>query len=592
LGITNGATTVVEVPNRPSYVYVQLRSSQYEVIQAFNSVVSPVFGLPVALRWEGNRYVITERDTLRYSNWVDSSSYLPRHASTHEFEGSAGDVVFVSQQQFLPLMPMPSGSSGNKQIVIGHYNLMTSTGTFQYFDTQVSSNLTAWNPTSPTGAQMVLVSLDATNGSLVYTVGSGSVFGSWLTGSADVLPKVPAVTDISRYMPIAAVRLTTGTSVITWDNIYDVRPLFGATRSVTVGGGGGGGGGSSSGVAILNNGVLENYANQINFEGGGFLMSHSGTEMEISFGGSAGASGSLSLDTSNGPLYGPLIVYQKHPNIFNQYFDYSTIVGYMSGTAQGNFGAAVEAVNWSTGSNDYGLYVDDEGSNLGAFIGGQGLMDNTLFELYDSIDFNRVRGRFFSPMVLWTRDGNNSTMLIAPMFQMNERQTNTVAAPTIEIDANFSSVTALYPLHTGSIWNNVFPFPYNNAPYGFDTYHALPTGTVHSYWNHQSTVQEWLAADGRHFFDALGMMEHTGTSIYPNGNSLGMAKLTAGTVTVPTLRVTDSSRIFLTTNVPGGTVGTPYVASRSAGSGFTILSTSLTDTSRVAWLIFEPYTNR
>jgi hypothetical protein len=68
----------------------------------------------------------------------------------------------------------------------------------------------------------------------------------------------------------------------------------------------------------------------------------------------------------------------------------------------------------------------------------------------------------------------------------------------------------------------------------------------------------------------------------------GTAVLAAGTVTVANTSVTANSRIFLTIQTPGGTVGSVYVSARTAGTSFTITSTSNTDTSTVAYEIFEP----
>jgi parallel beta-helix repeat protein len=59
-------------------------------------------------------------------------------------------------------------------------------------------------------------------------------------------------------------------------------------------------------------------------------------------------------------------------------------------------------------------------------------------------------------------------------------------------------------------------------------------------------------------------------------------------VVVSNTSVTASSRIFLTIQAPGGTVGSPYVYARSAGVSFTIRSTASGDTSTVAYEIFEP----
>lgn len=69
---------------------------------------------------------------------------------------------------------------------------------------------------------------------------------------------------------------------------------------------------------------------------------------------------------------------------------------------------------------------------------------------------------------------------------------------------------------------------------------------------------------------------------------MGVATLSGGTVVVSTNKVTANSRIFLTAQSPGGTPGAVYVSARTAGTSFTITSTSGTDTSVVAWHIIEP----
>lgn len=84
----------------------------------------------------------------------------------------------------------------------------------------------------------------------------------------------------------------------------------------------------------------------------------------------------------------------------------------------------------------------------------------------------------------------------------------------------------------------------------------------------------------------------SGISIKEGTNAtMGAVSLINGTATVSTTKVSSSSRIFLTIQQPGGTVGTPYISAMTAGSSFTITSTSSTDTSLVAWLIIEPDTS-
>lgn len=70
--------------------------------------------------------------------------------------------------------------------------------------------------------------------------------------------------------------------------------------------------------------------------------------------------------------------------------------------------------------------------------------------------------------------------------------------------------------------------------------------------------------------------------------TMGTVALVAGTATVSTTKVTANSRIYLTTQTVGGTIGVQYISARTAGTSFTITSTSGTDTSTVAWLIVEP----
>jgi hypothetical protein len=65
----------------------------------------------------------------------------------------------------------------------------------------------------------------------------------------------------------------------------------------------------------------------------------------------------------------------------------------------------------------------------------------------------------------------------------------------------------------------------------------------------------------------------------------GQAVLVAGTVTVTTPLVTANSIILLTRGVAGGAVGDLKVGTITAGTSFTIVSASGTDTSTINWCI-------
>lgn len=80
-----------------------------------------------------------------------------------------------------------------------------------------------------------------------------------------------------------------------------------------------------------------------------------------------------------------------------------------------------------------------------------------------------------------------------------------------------------------------------------------------------------------------------GFSIKEGANAtMGTATLAAGTVVVNTTKVTANSRIFLTAQTTGAAPGALRVSARTAGTSFTVTSTSATDTSTFAWLIIEP----
>lgn len=70
---------------------------------------------------------------------------------------------------------------------------------------------------------------------------------------------------------------------------------------------------------------------------------------------------------------------------------------------------------------------------------------------------------------------------------------------------------------------------------------------------------------------------------------MGTATLNGTTaVTINNTSVTANTRILLTIQTPGGTIGSPYVFTRTAGTSFQIKSTTAGDTSTVAWLLVEP----
>ena len=94
-----------------------------------------------------------------------------------------------------------------------------------------------------------------------------------------------------------------------------------------------------------------------------------------------------------------------------------------------------------------------------------------------------------------------------------------------------------------------------------------------------------LSAIGNFSIDTVG----AGLRVKEGSNAKqGTATLVAGVAVVSNTSVTANSRIFLTSQVDGGTPGFLRVNTRTAGVSFTITSSSVTDTSTVAYQIFEP----
>jgi hypothetical protein len=258
LGVQFKGQSLVDVPNREGYVYVRLRSNLNEIVQAYNSMVSPVFGLPVILVRDTthNRYIIKGRDLGHYDNW-GSSAYIPRHGAQHSFpDGNwGGDIVWVYDRQYVPLSVSPVSGSSSTSVYINPDTYYWA-GSWFYAGNVITPDLTTYNPTTGTVARLVLVYLD---GSGDVQITPGVYFSEIYSSMSDIIPYIPAL-PVGAAMPLGAVRLTSGTSSVSWSNIYDLRPIVGGDIDATITTG-------SSGHVIQDEGTpLANRAN-LNFMG-------------------------------------------------------------------------------------------------------------------------------------------------------------------------------------------------------------------------------------------------------------------------------------------------------------------------------------
>lgn len=314
----------VEVPNRPNYVYVRLRTNLSEIIQAQNDKVSPAYGLAVIVRRDGNKYIVDRRDEGRYENWEDLNKYVPRHGDTHSFDldGSniGADPVWVYPYQFMPSLVSPFGVKGAENAFIYPYSFVHN-GAWHYSGNTGTSSLLDYRP--PSGSSVVLITLDTESGNPYLFASTGTYIPSSITGTAGFIPYLPSFTE-SQYLPLSFVTMGSGTFGIGWNNIHDVRQLAG-------------GGGITSvnsiphnGLGGLQGGVSGSYYhlsavdyNDLLDGGNTALHSHSGTAADVIF----------EMDGYLAAITGSAVPYLiTRPTTIESWYIYSEKRGVPSGT--------------------------------------------------------------------------------------------------------------------------------------------------------------------------------------------------------------------------------------------------------------------
>lgn len=288
--LINGVRTV-EVPNRNGYVYVRLRDNLSEVCQAFNDNVSPVYGLPVLMVRDSTnrtRYRILGRDLGRYQDWGTSSPYLPRHGAQHSFNppNEGGDVTWIYSRQLMPLAVYPSGSYGSGNVLIYPHTFYRN-NTWHYAGGTGTASFLTYKPTGTNSAKMVLLYIDDSDAPAYV---AGVEFNESLTGTVQIFPYIPSM-PITSGLPLAAIRLVTGTSVILWDNIYDLRPWIVGDSFIPTG---------SSGHIIANEG--SNLPNQsiLDFIGPGVHVQNGAGRTEVIVSGTSVALPDMEVAYGNG----------------------------------------------------------------------------------------------------------------------------------------------------------------------------------------------------------------------------------------------------------------------------------------------------
>lgn len=238
LGLTISGKEMVEVTGRPGFVYVRLRDSLSEVIQARNTQVSATYDLQVIVIRSRNAWAIKGVDTEIYGSMKSDTAYIPHHGFTHEF-GSDGrpvgnDVVFVYPDQIMPLLVSPSGTYGTMQLYVSPAPFKLHTGGWVYAGDVMTPSFAPYVPNGSTGI-MGLVYINSDTGSIGITINTGTTFSNSIIDIETLIHYIPLPG--TNQEPLKGVRLVSGTTALGWDHLYDVRQWLG---------GGGSGGGVSS----------------------------------------------------------------------------------------------------------------------------------------------------------------------------------------------------------------------------------------------------------------------------------------------------------------------------------------------------------
>lgn len=279
LGLPIDGAKIVDVVSRVGFVYVRLRDNLSEVVQVYNDKVSPVYDLPVIIQRNGNKWVVVGRDLNRYDNWGTSAPFLPAHGSQHSFDrdrGTGADPVWVFPDQMMPLLVYPSGTSGAGMLMIAPYMLQRDSD-FAYVGNTGTHNLLIYKPTNA-NAIVGLVGLNTITGNPVVLIASGTPMPGASTGSSVVAQYAPyPPSDVE---PLYLFRLVSGTTSLTWRNLYNARQFIGGGSST------GSSGGAS--LAFQDEGTPLGTPSTVNFVGSPVSVTVSGTVARVFITGSSG----------------------------------------------------------------------------------------------------------------------------------------------------------------------------------------------------------------------------------------------------------------------------------------------------------------
>lgn len=213
----------LRVARRSDFIWVRLRGATSEVIQAFNDAVTAHWDLPILVYRDPDFpdiWKVWGRDISRYEDW-GGVSYLPPHADAHSFGGgrTGADVVWVFKQQMMPLLTRPNATATMSVYVQSDYYLWD--GQYRWWPGSGTADLSGYRPTGGANIRYITLYLDGSTGLL--EVLTGDEFSAlYPPDNPEQFIPVPSP---DQGIPLAGIKLLTGTSTLGWGELFDIRNI-------------------------------------------------------------------------------------------------------------------------------------------------------------------------------------------------------------------------------------------------------------------------------------------------------------------------------------------------------------------------------
>lgn len=212
----DGTGTVVD-PDDPDRVFVRVHGLQSSVARVFNKVVPATHNdLPVFI---GTTRVLPHFVQVLGIDWGalpewGGEIFLPIHGATHELPDGY-DPVYIQKRAILPLRASPQEPPDMTVNVFPDFYPWNDG--FQFFEGADSEDLTSRVPGTDLG-RFVLIYLDGGTNTLGYIDGATGIVAPPGLAEPLTMPDPPEAC-----VPICAVRLYNGMTVINEADIYDLR---------------------------------------------------------------------------------------------------------------------------------------------------------------------------------------------------------------------------------------------------------------------------------------------------------------------------------------------------------------------------------